>query len=91
MLVPPLIYISATIASIFNFISNHMEWFFLTLMVMLLVVAIKYCKNQKTHNRFKNRIALLEDRSKRAQMNPHFILNALNGVQGTIFSITAPR
>ncbi len=59
-----------------------MEWFFLTFTLLLLFVIIKYCNSQKTHIRFKNRIALLEDRSKRAQMNPHFILNALNGVQG---------
>lgn len=36
------------------------------------------CEEQ---NKYEGRIAQLEDSSKRAQMNPHFIFNALNGMQ----------
>jgi len=33
---------------------------------------------------YKNQISLLEAQSLRAQMNPHFIFNVLNGLQSTL-------
>lgn len=53
MPVPPLIYISATIASIFNFISNHMEWFF----KLSLSLMFDLFKREKPEGFFKNSIS----------------------------------
>lgn len=39
---------------------------------------------EKTNTAYKNHIAELEARSLRAQMNPHFIYNALNSVQSVM-------
>ena len=38
-----------------------------------------FCFKQKNNHKYREQIALLEARSLRAQMNPHFIFNVLNG------------
>ena len=45
-----------------------------------------YCFLQRkgTHQSYKEQITLLEARSLRSQMNPHFIFNVLNGLQSVL-------
>lgn len=43
-----------------------------------------FCFKQKNNHKYREQIALLEARSLRAQMNPHFIFNVLNGLQSVL-------
>jgi LytS/YehU family sensor histidine kinase len=48
-----------------------------------------YWSDHNQQNKYDGRIARLEDSTKRAQMNPHFIFNALNGVQSILLHSSA--
>lgn len=69
---------------LFDWFFHHNGFVILITGGLVSFLVVKYCNNRRAQNHYKNRIALLEDRSKRAQMNPHFILNALNGVQSNM-------
>lgn len=58
----------------------------LILFSVLMGGLLVYCflRTKKTHKSYKEQIVLLEARSLRAQMNPHFIFNVLNGLQSVL-------
>ena len=52
---------------------------------VILVLIIYFGRDRnKQEQAFKNQIARLESKSLRAQMNPHFIFNTLNGIQSVM-------
>jgi hypothetical protein len=68
-------------------------WWFITccglLAVVLLAAAYRYRVNQietreKLKSKFNKRIAELESKALRAQMNPHFLFNSINSVKSLI-------
>jgi len=59
------------------------DYFPLIISNLLVVLFFVFFQNnkKKASTAYQNQIALLEGRSLRAQMNPHFIYNALNSLQ----------
>jgi tetratricopeptide (TPR) repeat protein len=55
--------------------------FFLTLL-LLVVIGVLYIRQQKLKENL--RISVVEQKLLRSQMNPHFIFNALNGIQSYV-------
>ena len=57
---------------------------FISNFVTLLLILFFSRDRTQQNNVYKEQIARLEAQSLRAQMNPHFIFNALNGVQSVM-------
>jgi ligand-binding sensor domain-containing protein len=71
------------------------EWWFIALMVLagsILIWSVTYflyrkkADRERANNRLKLRLYNLEIKSMKAQMNPHFIFNALNSIQRFILA-----
>lgn len=57
------------------------RWFLLTLAVVVLIIVISYFQIVNSGLKKSQFIMSLEQKSLRAQMSPHFLFNALNGIQ----------
>ena len=67
----------------FGLIEDYFPLIISNLLVLLFFLFFQKSK-QKANTAYKSHIAELEARSLRAQMNPHFIYNALNSVQSVM-------
>lgn len=67
----------------YGLIEDYFPLIISNLLVLLFFLFFQSNK-QKTDTAYKSHIAELEARSHRAQMNPHFIYNALNSVQSVM-------
>jgi LytS/YehU family sensor histidine kinase len=66
---------------------QNVSYAFISLILFSVLMGsfLVYClRTKNTHKSYKEQIALLEARSLRAQMNPHFIFNVLNGLQSIL-------